>query len=971
MKYKLLLISLLTCVNSLIALTAYSQFIDYGQNPPGLHWQQINTPHIQLIFPTGFDKEGLRMAGVLEKIYSFENHSLQVSTKPISVILQNQQVESNGFVLLAPRRSEFFTSPAQDMEPTDWLNSLAVHEMRHVVQEDKVFGGKKIQLFESVQLGVFGLVFPSWFFEGDAVGMETALTATGRGRLPSFEREFRTNLLSGKDYSYSKYYLGSLKDNVPDYYRLGYFMVTKIRRDYGDSVFNLIYRNALRLTPWPLSASLKKYTGYTTPQFYKQTMAELRKDWVFQDKEKKPAFYRELNQRHDSVYSNYLLPHPYQNGQLICLKTGPDKTDAFYVVDTLRHTEKKLFKIGHQLVSHFDLAGNELIWDEERNDPRYAYRTYSVIMHYNLLSKFREQLTRRSRLFAPSLTADGTRFIAVSTDLSNQICLGIYSTADGSLIKRLPNPENYFFQTPRFDKSGKKIVTVAVNNRGKAIYTYNLDSNTHRLINDFTFTDISRPCFNDEQNIIYVSAADGVDDIFELGFQTGHAQQLTNSKFGANNPIEKSGIIYFNQFSLRGQNLSAINRQRQFDKTLSTKSDFIAYYAPLVKREAGGSIFKEQRGTAANELKFVADSLLIAETDTVQNKTTYQQKPYHEIDHFFYFHSLLPDVQGANLNSTSFLAGVRVLSTNKLNTTQTYAGIYYKNGANSAVYQAGFTYKRYYPYITANFINSRRYSEASGKDKSGHITYYPFSYREARYNFGLQIPLNFTIGNQALSIVPQINTSYIRNGDPSIQLSTFNRTLAFPMHYSVYLSRNTLMASRDLYPLWGQNADLEFENLPFTTIEKGRLFYMNSLFYLPGLFNHHSFQAGFSYQQNIGVYQNDRLINEISGYAFLPPNKLKNSFFLNYYLPLAYPDLQISSLAYVRKIQAGLFLNKQNLGSSTDPLLKSHQSFGLDIRVDCNLLRYYLPVFQIGTRAIILENNFRSPKFQLVLNYTI
>ncbi len=911
------------------------------------------------------------MAGVLEKIYSFENHSLLVSTKPISVILQNQQVESNGFVLLAPRRSEFFSSPAQDMEPTDWLNSLAVHEMRHVAQEDKVFGGKRIQLFESIQLGVFGLVFPSWFFEGDAVGMETALTATGRGRLPSFEREFRTNLLSGKSYTYSKSYLGSLNDNVPDYYRLGYFMVTKIRRDYGDSVFNLIYRRALRLTPWPLSQAMKKYTGFTTPQFYHQTINELKKEWVHQDQEKKAENYTSVNKRRDSIYSNYLLPHLYLKDQLICLKTGPDKTDAFYLINVKTGHEKLLFKIGHQLVSHFDLAKNELIWDEERFDPRYAYRTYSVIMRYDLANGIKKQLTHSSRLFAPSLSPDGSQFIAVMTDQRNQITLNLYHTLDGSLIRTLNNEENYYFQTPRFDPTGHKIITVAVNNRGKAFYSYDLDSNTHRLLGKFSFNEITRPSYSHTGTILYASAADGVDDIFELDQTTGISRQLSNSRFGAYNPTEKDGIVYFNLFGLRGQNIATLDIKSQREKNLLTKSNFIDYYAPLVKREAGGSIFKEQRISSANDQKFIADSLLIAESDTTQSMVLYEQKPYHEIEHFFYFHSLLPDVQGANLNSTNFLSGVKILSTNKLNTTQTYAGIYYANGSNSAVYQAGFTYKRYYPYITANFVDSRRFSTASGKSNTGVITYYPFSYREARYNLGLQVPLNFIIGNQALSVVPQIITSYIRNGDPTIRLSSFNRTLAFPMHYSIYLSRNTLLAARDLYPLWGQNADFEFENLPFTTIEKGRLFYMNSLFYLPGLFNHHSLQAGFSYQQNIGVYKNDRLINEISGYAFLEPNKLKNTFFLNYYLPLAYPDLQISSLAYIRKVQAGIFLNEQNLGQSTDPLFKRHQSFGLDVRIDCNLLRYYLPVFQIGTRAIILENNFRSPKFQLVLNYTI
>lgn len=970
MRYKYLLITLLINLSCFIALSSFAQFTDYGQNPPGIRWKQINTPHFQVIFPAAIDKEGWRMAGVLEKVYHFENHSLQVTTRPISVILQNQQVESNGFVLLAPRRSEFFTSPSQDMEPTDWLNSLAVHEMRHVAQEDKVFDGRRIQLLESVQLGIFGLVFPSWFFEGDAVGMETALTATGRGRLPSFEREYRANLLSGKTYSYSKSYLGSLKDNVPDYYRLGYFMVTKIRRDYGDSVFNLIYRRALRLTPWPLSASLKKYTGYSTPQFYQQTMKELKKSWSEQLAEKKASDFPVLNHRKDSVYSNYLLPRPYHTNQLICLKTGLDKTDFFCLLDTRTGTEKLLLKIGHQLVSHFDLQGEELVWDEERTDPRYAYRTYSVIISYNLQTRVKKQLTRTSRLFAPVIAPGGASILAVHVGQGNQFSLSLYQATNGALIKALPNPENYYFQAPRFDSSGRYIVAVAVNNRGMALYEFDLATYTHRLVKPFAFTQLSRPQYAGKK-ILYSSSADGMDDLFLLDPNTGASRQLSNTRFGGDNPFALGDTLYFNQFSHYGENIASLHISTQTQLGLETSPHFLNWFGPLVRREAGGSIFKEQRTLVADTIKTIPDSLLVSEADTSSNRKLFTEKPYHEIEHFLYFHSILPEVQGANLNSTNFLAGVQVLSTNKLNTTQTYAGIYFQNGTNTAVYQAGFTYKRFYPYLNTSFADTRRFSVASAKSKTGAVTYYPFSYREARYNLGLEIPLNFLLGNQALSVVPQINTSYIRNGDPTIRLSKFNRSLDFPMHYSVLLDRNTLMAARDLYPRWGQNANFSFENLPFTKIETGRLFYLNSLFYFPGLFDHHSLQAGFSYQKSLGAYQGERYITEISGYAFLPPNKLKNSFILNYFLPLAYPDWQISSLAYIRKIQAGVFLNEENIGHNTDPLYKNYQSFGLDFRVDCNLLRYYLPVFQIGTRAVFLNKSFASPKFELVLNYTL
>jgi hypothetical protein len=125
---------------------------------------------------------------------------------------------------------------------------LVVHELRHVVQFDKLGGRFSGVPFLETYLGaVLNLEVPSWVWEGDAVGAETALTTTGRGRLPSFELAFRTNTLSGIRYSYVKNYLGSMKDMTPGYYPLGFFMTTKLRRDYGTGILDSIMTNIKKI----------------------------------------------------------------------------------------------------------------------------------------------------------------------------------------------------------------------------------------------------------------------------------------------------------------------------------------------------------------------------------------------------------------------------------------------------------------------------------------------------------------------------------------------------------------------------------------------------------------------------------------------------------------------------------------------------------------------------------------------------
>src|SRR5690606_1439106 len=145
-------------------------------NPPALSWYKINTPNFRILYPQGFEFQAQRMANTLEHIRQAESRTLGVSTKRISVILQNQNAISNGFVSLIPRRSEFYTMPPENYNftgTTEWLDQLASHEYRHVVQFDKANRGFNKLLyyaFGPATLAAMSVTaVPQWFWEGDAV----------------------------------------------------------------------------------------------------------------------------------------------------------------------------------------------------------------------------------------------------------------------------------------------------------------------------------------------------------------------------------------------------------------------------------------------------------------------------------------------------------------------------------------------------------------------------------------------------------------------------------------------------------------------------------------------------------------------------------------------------------------------------------------------------------------------------------
>ncbi|HEX7365816.1 MAG TPA: hypothetical protein VF273_01905, partial [Pelobium sp.] len=355
--------------------SAFSQIIDGGQNPPSVKFKQINTPNFQIIYPTLFEGEAQRMANTLEIVISQVSKTLGHQPKPISIILQNQGVSSNGFVTMAPRHSEFYTMPGQEFDAQDWLNSLAVHELRHVVQFDKVAPKLGAPLFEELKLALFGINLPPWFFEGDAVGIETALTTAGRGRQPGFELVLRTNQLSGKNYSYSKNYLGSFKNFTPGYYPLGYLMTTKIRRDNGSLVLDKILDRvkSFPVRPYNFSSSLKKFAGVHTRELYLNTMAEMDSLWKNQSAKLSFKNYELLNKVNSKNPSSYLLPYQTKNYGIICLKTSLAKPPKIISIDAKKN-EKTILKIGSQTEPNLSYANGIITWDEYRSDSRYDQR---------------------------------------------------------------------------------------------------------------------------------------------------------------------------------------------------------------------------------------------------------------------------------------------------------------------------------------------------------------------------------------------------------------------------------------------------------------------------------------------------------------------------------------------------------------------------------------------------------------------
>jgi hypothetical protein len=919
-----------------------AQIFSSEQNPPSVKWMQINTENFQIVYPEEFKIEGLRMANTLQHLIENVSKTLGKSPKKITVILQNQGVVPNGFVQLAPRRSEFFTTPSQNFDVQDWLNSVAVHELRHVVQFDKLTGRFKAPLFEELALAIFGITLPSWFFEGDAVGIETALSHSGRGRLPDWELFFRTNTLSSHKYSYSKNYFGSFKDLTPGYYQLGYFMTSKLRRDYGtgiiDSIMTRIAKNPIR--PYSLSSAVKKFTGLNTRSLHDSTIDELEKLWKNQAKSIDAKNYLSVSPRKGNAPFDYLFPVKINADEIVALKTGLAQTPTLVKINS-SGDENEILKIGYQTESNFKYSSGKLVWDEFRYDQRYQKRSYSVINLYNLVNGHYKQLTKKTRLFSPALSPDGKTIAAIKVALDNKIELIEIDSDDGKVIRVFSNPRNYILQTPSYSNNGKKIICVAINKDGASLLEFNILDGSSSIVLPFQRQQLSRPVYAGGR-IIFRAHYNGSNNIYSTISGSG-LTQLTSSPYGASNPSydDESNTILFNNYQVKGYDIAALSLSKISEIPVSkVKDTFIYYSAPLIKQESASTLL-----------------------DSIPSRS-YPERPYRELNNLFYFHSLSLIAEENDLNEDLNI-GFKLKSNNKLNTLDFYTGYQFNSGLKRSEYLAGFSYKRFYPILDLSYLNRARL--AYSKRVSGGAT--PVNWREHLIEMGLTVPFVSNRLNKTLAMGFKGSSSYTSRYEIINRPSVFAEKIRFPIKYQVYLNHNTQLSARDISPRWGQNISVSYQNLPFEKKINGDLFRFQSSFFTPGFAINHSFQASFNYQKADGIYNFNVEIPRVSGYSNLKPNNvLRNTLLLDYRLPIFYPDAEIGPFAYIKRFKGGFFADFENIGKGN---AFKPRTYGLELSADMNLLRFSLPIFELSGKFILVnENPSRDPIAEMGFNYS-
>lgn len=926
----------------------------FGGNPPSTEWMEINNDSLRVIFPRGMERQAQRVANTIMYENRHNRGSIGNKELKLNLVLQNRTVTSNGFVTLSPFHAVFQTMPPSDnfsLGSMNWLQELSLHEYRHALQNMNFRSGIGRVFYdifgENGQAFISNLLIPDWFWEGDAVFMETSLSDQGRGRLPSFLEPFKSLYLSGKHYSYAKIRNGSYRDMVPDHYPLGYMMSAYGRDTLGLYFWEMVTQEALlnhqltkvinekyRQRPfhpfkygiYPLSSALKYFTGYNIKGFYHHSLSYFSKQWQKNADDHIMTYPVNVIKNNHRTLTNYRYPYWLPDGNILAINEGYNRLPRIIEIDTSGET-RTIVQMGNIQSDYYSYANHHLVWTEMRPDARWGWVEYSVIRIYDMNTHRAKTLSHHSRYFSPALSADASKIVTVQVTPGNQTNLLIIDVHTGKVTDTLSNPDHYYYTYPVFSLNDRFIISAVRDESGKmALIKQSVLNHDIEVLTPFTHKPVGPPVPG--KNYIFFPAAfsDNVQ-LYALKKQHGHLYQIAERPLG-NYSVTADPVhhrLIFDEYAATGYHIDSIPLNPAAWRPVDTTPLSVIRnpFVPEALKAEGGEI-----------LTRIPDHI-------------YPVTKYNGIKHL------------VNIHSWSFLpaypdVGIYLQSQNVLNTLQWNAGGGYNFNENSPFIAANLAYGALFPIFQLGY--------ATHFNRSGYINQdTTVMWNETNFSAGFTIPLSLSsnLYNRSLSFGATFNTDALK-----FQPSTAIKRTTADVNYleeSLSFSNGRITTVQQVYPKFGQSISLDFQH----TVNQifARQFTGNLAIFFPGLFRNNSlyFIAAFSEKDNKKQYKFTDNFLYPNGYSAVPYQKIY-MLGINYQFPLTYPDWG-TTWAYLLRLRLETFFDYSHAGMlpGIHPANDIFRSVGATLYLDTRLFTDQL-LIPIGIRySYLLDRDLTDP----------
>ena len=900
-------------------LTAAQQF---GGFPSGTKWKQINTDTSRIIFTAEAAEEAQRVATIINAMAAHSN-PLGTGFKKINVLLQSNTTLANGYVALAPFRSEFYLVPGGNIFEfgnLPWQEQLAIHEYRHVQQYNNFNRGLSKGL--GVLFGQEGravanaLSVPDWFFEGDAVYAETILTSQGRGRMPYFHNGYKALWREGKDYSWLKLRNGSLKDYVPNHYQLGYLLVNYGYLKYGEDFWAKVTADAsaFKGLVYPFQQAVKRHAGVDFKTFRKEALNYYKHE----------VSKRRTDQSKNETVTNYYFAYPLSADSVLYLKESYKKIPAFYIKTNLGEKRIRQKSIGSE--EWFSYRNGTIAYTAYRTDPRWSLKDYSDIVLLDVHTGKERWLTEKGRYFSPDISPDNQSVLAVAVTDSIRSELHLLNS-EGKISRTFKAAPGTFFIQPRFIDNTSAVVIIRNANATLSLQKLDLNTGSFQSLIESSTT-IGHPYVH-KNDIFFTSSLTGNDEVYRLQLKDRKVFQLTNGQGGKYYVTVHNDSIRYSQFTTNGLRMqpAAINELSPIEvNPIMWNESMIPL--PLAKGEQ-------------------ATNILEAST------RVYPVVKYKKSTGLFNFHSWRPDYEPPEFTFSVFSDNILSTFSNQL---------YYRYNENERSHTTGFTalYGGWYPMIAAGAA----YTKDRHIRRQNQST---LTLDQTEVNVGYNIPLNFTSGKtfKFLNFGSSFYLTDIRpTGASKLVVDPFQTTY---LRHGIRFSQQLPRARQQIFPRAGYAVSTDYRH---RLDEKGYQQLHNGTLFLPSPFNNHSIALTGSFQQTdtSNVLFSNRF-NNARGYSefyFSRMWRLSG----NYHLPLAYPDFGLGSIVYLLRLRSNVFYDHSRMFSNNKKNTIDLRSAGTELFFDTKWWNA-LPV-TFGVRySYLLDSKLTSNRSPHVFEFII
>ncbi|MCB0686293.1 MAG: hypothetical protein KDC53_07205 [Saprospiraceae bacterium] len=882
----------------------------FGGFRPSIHWAQINTDTARIIFPGHLLPEAERVANMVHYLRKHQVDIIGDKALKVDILLNDQTIISNGFVSIAPWKSLFVTTPLQDnyeLTALPWLDLLTLHEYRHVVQLSSARRGIVKWLYylfgQESWAGAANLSLPGWFTEGDAVWAETVQSQQGRGRIPAFLSGYRALKLGDTKYNYSKARNGSLKDFVPDHYRLGYLLVKYGHEQYGDRFWKDVMLDAAAYKGifYPFARAMQKYGKLKPAQMYNTMWQDLSTNVNTADPETAGSnrVVPKIVQRN---FTDDQYPHLVNDSILVFFERSYDRIGRFKKVNLRTGEGNTIVTKGLSIDPYFSGNGRFLSWTEYSTNPRWTEDDYSDIFLFDVDSGQKKRISKRKKFFSPQPSPDGSKIICISKGSGAETTLCLIDIASGMVVKEIARL-GWVFTYPQFSTTTTQVITAVRNNHGEmAIVQVALETEAIREIVPFRNRIVGVPEIHDSL-IFYSSSTEGLENIFSTNISTGNTYRYTNEPNGAFQVTAGKDSVYFVTMTDKGHIIKSV------------------------------SIAARKR-SADNSFEWVAEKNLL---DSIPHKN-YPESKYHPVSKSINIHTWGLDVEDPEIIA-------RVLSNNVLNNVEIAAGVKYNYDQQNYRPFARASIATWYPTIDL---------EASRVNRSAIVENAQRNWTETNLFGGLSVDWHLFSGSYIRTLTPSIGiNNIILNGDLDFTITSLATQLTFQQQQT--------KARKNIFTHSGQYLQVRFSNS--LDQYKAEQIQIRSGLAVRGIGVNHSLILHADLKSDIddAEYQFSNGFNH-RGYGVISaPEVMRLS--ADYHFPIFYPDIGFAGLVYFYRVRMNPFFEYSRISDENG--IQTFQSVGTELVFDMNMVNE-VPL-SMGIRYSYPLDKTYSPRFEVFI----